>query len=273
MKQLRIVRDATLPFVGLAIVGVSWWLATDVVAAPGSFASRFAPGPAFRALGELVASGALWPHVLASAQRVAVGLLLSAAPGISLNVAIGSIRWVSRMLGPVIQVLRMVSPLAWMPLALLVFGAGTRSVVFLLVMASTWPILLSTVDGVARLDPRWSQVGRSLGASRWELVRYVVWPGVRPRVLAGLRLAVGVAWIVLVPAEMLGVDSGLGYAILDARDRLDYGELMAMLLVIAVCGIVLDGMARSLFREPRRRARRLAHPAAEMAVVEQRSRP
>ncbi|MCX2728247.1 ABC transporter permease [Thermomicrobium sp. 4228-Ro] len=271
MKQVRLLRDAMLPFVGLTVVGVLWWFLTDVAAAPGSFTSRFAPGPAFRALGELVTSGALWPHVLASAERVALGLLVSAALGIPLGVAIGSIRWVGRMLGPVIQVLRMVSPLAWMPLALLVFGTGTRSVVFLLVMAATWPILLSTVDGVARLDPRWSQVGRSLGASRWELVRHVVWPGVRPRVLAGLRLAVGVAWIVLVPAEMLGVDSGLGYAILDARDRLDYGELMAMLLVIAMCGIVLDGVARFLFREARPRARRVLRPIPEMAVVEQRS--
>ncbi|MBX6753657.1 MAG: ABC transporter permease [Thermorudis peleae] len=271
MRQVRLLRDATLPFVGLIIVGVLWWLLTDIAAAPGSFPNRFAPGPAFRALGELVSSGALWPHILASAQRVALGLLVSAALGIPLGVAIGSIRWVSRILGPVIQMLRMVSPLAWMPLALLVFGAGTRSVVFLLVMAATWPILLSTVDGVVRLDPRWSQVGRSLGASRWELVRHIVWPGVRPRVLAGLRLAVGVAWIVLVPAEMLGVDSGLGYAILDARDRLDYGELMAMLLVIAVCGIMLDGMTRLLFRESRPRARHVARFRTEMVVVEQRS--
>jgi len=270
MKLSRVVRDISLPTLGLACVVFLWWIATSVIAAPGSFASRFAPGPALRALGELVSSGALWPHVLASAKRVALGLLLAVALGIPLGIAVGSLGWVSRMLGPVIQVLRMVSPLAWMPLALLVFGTGTRSVVFLLVMAATWPILLSTADGVARLDPRWSLVGRSLGASRWELVRYVVWPGVRPRVLAGLRLAVGVAWIVLVPAEMLGVDSGLGYAILDARDRLDYGELMAMLLVIAGCGVLLDAFARWILRDTRPPGRRQPRRASRVAVVEQR---
>jgi NitT/TauT family transport system permease protein len=146
-----------------------------------------------------------------------------------------------------------------MPLALLVFGAGSRSVVFLIVLATLWPIVLSTADGVMRVDPRWLLVGRSLGASRWELLRTIVWPGIRPRVLGGMRLAVGVAWIVLVPAEMLGVDSGLGYAILDARDRLDYGELMAVLLVIGMSGVALDGLARVVLRERplvRRRGRR-----------------
>ncbi len=270
MRGLRLLGEIALSVVGLGMVAAAWWVATEVVAAPGSFASRFAPGPAFRSLSELVTSGALWPHLWASAQRVAAGLALSAAIGIPLGVAVGSLRWINRMLGPVIQVLRMVSPLAWMPLALLVFGAGTRSVVFLVVMAATWPILLSTADGVARLDPRWLQVGRSLGASRGELLRFVVWPGVRPRVLGGLRLAVGVAWIVLVPAEMLGVDSGLGYAILDARDRLDYGELMAMLLVIALSGVALDALARWLFRQPRPRARQVSRPVAEVVVAEQR---
>ncbi|MCX7622256.1 MAG: ABC transporter permease [Thermomicrobium sp.] len=270
MKRREIVRDATLPVAGLGLLLLFWWIATSVVAAPGSFAARFAPEPAFHALAELVASGDLWPHLRASAERVALGLLLSAAIGLPLGVALGSVRLLGRLLGPVVQVLRMVSPLAWMPLALLVFGAGSRSVVFLLVMAATWPILLSTADGVLRLDPRWSQVGRSLGASRWELLRFVVWPGIRPRVLAGLRLAVGVAWIVLVPAEMLGVDSGLGYAILDARDRLDYGELMAMLLVIALSGVVLDGLARWILREPRPRASRLSRPVNDLAAVGQR---
>ncbi|MCS7051886.1 MAG: ABC transporter permease [Thermomicrobium sp.] len=250
------MRDIALMGGGLALLVLGWWLATSVLAVPGSFASRFAPEPALRTLAELVRDGALWPHVRASSERVALGLALSAALGIPLGVAVGSVRWVARMLGPCMHVLRMVSPLAWMPIALLVFGAGTRSVVALLVLAAVWPIVLSTADGVARLDPRWLLVGRSLGASRWELLRYVVWPGVRPRILAGLRLAVGVAWIVLVPAEMLGVDSGLGYAVLDARDRLDYAELMAMLLVIAACGVVLDGVARWLFREPRPRAHR-----------------
>jgi len=268
VKVRSVFRDVMLRTSGLAALILIWWLATAVLASADSFASRFAPGPALRALVELAQSGELWSHLRASAERVALGLALSATLGIPLGVAVGSVRWIAQVLGPSMQVLRMVSPLSWMPVALLVFGAGTRSVVFLIVMAATWPILLSTADGVAHLDPRWPLVGRSLGASRWELLRHVVWPGVRPRVLAGLRLAVSVAWIVLVPAEMLGVDSGLGYAILDARDRLDYGELMAMLLVIAASGIVLDGVARWLFRErqaapARALVRRVHAPIAE----------
>lgn len=251
----RIWQDFVVPISGIVVLFVIWWLATERLAAPGSFASRFGPGPAFQALEELVRSGELWRHLLASAERVGLGLLLSSVLGIPLGIAIGSVRLVARALGPVIQLVRMVSPLAWMPLALLLLGAGSRSVVLLIVLAAVWPILLSTADGVARLDPRWVAVARSLGASRGESLRHVVWPGIRPRVLAGLRLAVGVAWIVLVPAEMLGVDSGLGYAILDARDRLAYGELMAMLLVIGITGLVLDGLSRWLLREPAPRRR------------------
>jgi len=253
------VRETLVGLAGIALLVLFWWAATSFLPPVGAFARRFAPEFALRALGELAASGLLWPHLVASAQRVGVGLALSALLGIPLGVVIGSVPWIARLLGPSLQLVRMVSPLAWMPLALLVFGAGSRSVVFLIVLATLWPIVLSTADGVMRVDARWLLVGRSLGASRWELLRTIVWPGIRPRVLGGMRLAVGVAWIVLVPAEMLGVDSGLGYAILDARDRLDYGELMAVLLVIGMSGVALDGLARVVLRERplvRRRGRR-----------------
>lgn len=235
---------------GLGLLVLIWWAATTLVAAPGSFANRFAPGPTLLALQELVQSGTLWSHLLASAQRVALGCLLSAGIGIPLGLTLGSVRWITQVLGPVMQFLRMVSPLTWMPLALLLFGAGSRSVIFLLVLAAVWPILLSTANGVMQLDPRWLAVGQSLGANRWELVQHIVWPGIRSHLTAGLQLAVGITWIVLVPAEMLGVDSGLGYAVLNARDRLAYGELMALLLVIGICGIVLDGLTRWLLGVP-----------------------
>jgi len=122
---------------------------------------------------------------------------------------------------------------------------------------------------VAALDPRWSTVARSLGASRGEVLWTVVWPGIRSHVLTGLRLAVGLAWLILVPAEMLGVDSGLGYFILNTRDRLAYGDLMAAILVVGACGFVIDSAARWAFRERRRRppsitdVKRLAGLAAE----------
>lgn len=143
----------------------------------------------------------------------------------------------------------MISPLSWMPLAVVLFGLGSAPVVFLVAMACVWPIALNTAAGVRGLDERWVMVARSLGASRWEIARTVLWPAVRPAVLTGIWLAVGLAWVVLVPAEMLGVDSGLGYFMLDTRDRLAYGEMMTAILLTGIIGLALDAAARAVLRD------------------------
>jgi len=129
-----------------------------------------------------------------------------------------------------------------------VAGVGDQPIYFLLTFAAVWPILLNTIAGVRQLDPRWLQLTRSLSATRWETLRRVILPGVLGHVLTGVRLSIGILWIVLVPCEMLGVSAGLGYFILDTRDRLAYSELMAMVVLIGVLGFALDACARSLHR-------------------------
>jgi NitT/TauT family transport system permease protein len=248
----RAIQQIALPLAGLVIVLVLWWLATKVLVPPYAFLARFAPDRAFAALVRLLATGQLWPHLITSLRRVLVGLAISAALGIPLGLLVGTFPLFARMSGPVFQFIRMVSPLSWTPLAIILLGVGDAPVYFLIAVACIWPIALNTSAGVAALDPRWLTVGRSLGATRWELLRAIVWPGIRPSVLTGLRLAVGVAWVILVPAEMLGVNSGLGYFVLNTRDRLAYADLMAAILVIGACGFCLDGAARWLFRERRR---------------------
>lgn len=187
------------------------------------------------ALAQLLTSGALVPHLLVSLRRVLLGLALSAALGLPLGLLVGGSRRFARLSGPIYQFLRMVSPLSWTPLAIIVLGVGDRPVYFLLAIGGVWPV-----------------VGRSLGGTHWEVARTVGWPAIRPQVLTGLRLAVGLTWIILVPAEMLGVDSGLGYFLLDTRDRLAYADLVATILVIGLCGFLLDRAARWLLRERRR---------------------
>src|SRR5699024_6155160 len=123
-------------------------------------------------------------------------------------------------------------------------GIGDRPVQVLIALAAVWPVVLNTAAGVRALDPGWLLVARSLGANRRELLRSIIAPGIATPVLTGLRLALGIGWIVLVPAEMLGVDSGLGYFVLDCRDRLAYDELVATVLVIGVIGALLDGVLR-----------------------------
>jgi NitT/TauT family transport system permease protein len=158
----------------------------------------------------------------------------------------------------------MISPLAWAPLAVMVFGVGDAPVYFLIAVGCVWAIVLNVAAGVHALDPRWLLLARSLGATPVETFHTIVWPGIRAHVVTGFRLAVGLAWIIVVPAEMLGVDSGLGYAVLNTRDRLAYGELMAMILIIGACGFVMDLGVRWLVAD--RRGRRDAPSRTQPAV-------
>jgi len=240
---------------GLLVALAIWWLAIALVTEPGSIQARLAPGDALATLGRLTVEGELTEHVFASLRRILAGLLLAAAIGIPLGLLLGSAPALARTSGGVFGVLRNISPLAWTPVAIIFLGVGDAPVVFLIAIGATWPIMMNTQAGVANLDPTWIRVSRSLGATRLETLRHVVWPGVRPNVLTGVRIATGLAWVILVPAEMLGVDSGLGYFILDARDRFAYDELIAAVIAIGLLGLVIDAGTRLLLDPRRRRAR------------------
>lgn len=167
------------------------------------------------------------------------GRVLLGAP---LGLLVGSAPLAERILQPPFQLLRMISPLAWMPVAVLAFPSWDGAIVFLIAAAAIWPILFSTAAGVKRVDPVWLAMARNLGAGRLAALRAVIVPAVLQDILTGLRLALGVAWIVLVPAEYLGVTSGLGYAINDARDTLSYDRLAALVLLIGLIGYALDSV-------------------------------
>ncbi|WP_262424882.1 ABC transporter permease [Brachybacterium sp. Z12] len=204
------------------------------------------------ALLSLLSTGVLLQDLLTSTMRLLLGLLIAAALGIPAGVLIGMhrpTRWATAL--PV-QFVRMISPLSWAPVAVALLGVGSAPVVFLVAAAALWPILLGTSAAVAAIDQRFIAVAHTLGASRWEMIRTVLIPSVQPAVLQSVRLALGIAWVVLVPAEMLGVTSGLGYEILNARDRLAYDEMLVVILVIGVLGTVIDQLARMVL-SPRRR--------------------
>ncbi|MGH2402705.1 MAG: ABC transporter permease, partial [Candidatus Limnocylindria bacterium] len=211
----RLAADVALGLLGFAGVVGLWWAAIALVVPPDSFLARFAPHEAADSLARLLGSGQLTGHIAASLRRIAVGLAVAAAIGIPLGLALGSLSAFGRAAGPVFGFVRMISPLAWTPLAIVLFGIGDAPVFFLIAIGGMWPIVLNTAAGVGGLDRGWLLVAASLGGTRSEVVRHVVWPGIRAQLLTGLRLATGLAWIILVPAEMLGVDSGLGYFILD----------------------------------------------------------
>jgi NitT/TauT family transport system permease protein len=215
-------------------------------------AGYFAPAEAFKAAKEMIASGALNVHTIDSLRRVGVGLGLAVLFGLPIGLILGGSKLFERSAGLFFQLLRMVSPLSWMPLAVIFLGIGDAPAYFLLAFSGVWPIIINVAAGVAALDKRWITLAKSMSATKFEILVKIVLPGVVDHLLTGVRLSVGVVWIVLVPAEMLGVQSGLGYFILDARDRMAYGELVVTIVYIGFLGAALDYWARWLRRKWRR---------------------
>jgi len=237
---------AWAPLAGLALALAAWTLLTSPAVGLNPILEVFSPARALEALNRVVQQQRTWTHILVSLRRVGVGLAIAFLAGVPAGLLIGRLRWLERASSGAIQFVRMISPISWMPIAVMVLGIGDAPIYFLLAVSAVWPILLSTAEGVRRVDRRWIEMARSLGASSAEILRHVVIPAVASHVVTGLRLGLGVAWIVLVPAEMLGVRAGLGYAILDARDRLAYPEVMAIILVIGFIGWSMDALIRRI---------------------------
>jgi NitT/TauT family transport system permease protein len=240
---------SALTRIGAVIAAILlWWISTDVWSVDNPILGAMSPVDAVDALTKQLIGGTIVETVAVSLGRLLGGLLIATVVGVILGLAIGSRKRVDEATSVIIQFLRMVSPLAWTPIAIVLFGIGSPPVVFLIAIAAVWPVTMNTVAGVRALDPNWGLLARSLGATPFEILKTIVVPGIRPHVLTGIRLALGVAWIVIVPAEMLGVDSGLGYQILNARDQLDYSLLAAIMLLIGVIGYSLDWLTQWSFK-------------------------
>ncbi len=238
------------PFIGIVTLLLAWWFGGWLIANnpdTESFAG-FAPAPAFARLLELTENGAVFTAIMPSLARIGLGLLWATLIGVPVGVAIGLYAGLREVTHVPFQFLRMISPLAWMPIAVLAFSSWDGAIVFLIAIAAVWPILFSTAQGVRRIDPLWFKVARNLGADSIQMLRRIILPAIGQDIFAGIRLAVGVAWIVLVPAEYLGVTSGLGYAINDARDTLEYDTLAAMVVVIGIIGFLLDAVCVNLIK-------------------------
>jgi NitT/TauT family transport system permease protein len=247
----KIMQNGGYSAIGIVCLLLAWWVGGWMIANnpdTSSFAD-FAPEPAFARLLDLIQSGAVMKAVIPSIERIGLGLLWAVVIGVPVGVAIGLYASLREVTHIPFQFLRMISPLAWMPIAVLAFSTWNSAIVFLITVAAIWPILFSTAQGVRRIDPLWFKVSRNLGADGLQMLRRIIMPAIGQDIFAGIRLAVGVAWIVLVPAEYLGVTSGLGYAINDARDTLEYDTLAAIVVVIGVLGYFLDGICVKLIQK------------------------
>ncbi|CAM5203876.1 Bicarbonate transport system permease protein CmpB [Castellaniella defragrans] len=233
---------------GLLVLLLLWGGGILLLGQNLAMARLFSPFQALPSLVHLLADNQLTMHTLVSLRRVAVGLFWALIFGVPIGLAVGASTRLESATSGAFQFLRMISPLSWMPVAVMLFGIGDAPIYFLPSFAAVWPIILNTSAGVRQLDRRWLMLARSLSATRREILWKIVIPGSLGHILTGLRLAIGIVWIILVPCEMLGVSSGLGYFILDTRDRLAYSELMAVIVLIGALGFALDAAAQRLHR-------------------------
>jgi NitT/TauT family transport system permease protein len=238
-----LVRLRPLAFIGVLLL--LWQIA--VSRHPG----HLVPGPVevLRGIFDLMQHGLLLKYVVASLFRVTWGFALAALLAIPLGLVIG---WYSRAemaFNPLIQILRPISPLAWIPIAILWFGVGDLSAVFLIFLCCFFPLLLTSVQAVRSIPDVYLNAGRNFGLSPAAMVRRVLYPAVMPQLIIGLRITLGVAWLVVVAAEMIAVNSGLGFLIVDARNAGNrYDLVVAGMIMIGVIGWLLDIGMRSLER-------------------------
>jgi ABC-type nitrate/sulfonate/bicarbonate transport system permease component len=199
-----------------------------------------APSATLHALVELARAGYLWRDVGASVLRVTIGFSFAAFAAISLGLALGIWRNAAAYILPVIELIRPISVLAWIPLAILWFGLGDHSAWFIIFLGSFFPIFTNTYLGACSVAPIHIQVAQCFGAGRWLFLRRVMFPSALPYIIAGLRVGLGVGWTCVIAAELIAATSGLGYMIQLARTMIETENVMAGMIVIGVIGFIMN---------------------------------
>lgn len=223
---------------GLALLILVWQLVVTI----GQFNEALFPGPwiVFTALIQLITDGTLFIHLKDSMLRFVIGYFIAAITAITAGLLLGRSTVLWHIIDPIIQLLRPVSPVAWSPFVVLVFGIGNTPAIVIIFIAAFFPILLTTVNGVRNVESHYIKLADNLQFNRFDLYRKIIFPAALPSIMGGLHIAIGTAWIFLVAGEMVGAQSGLGYLIVDARNMLHLPNVLAGIVIIGVCGFLLD---------------------------------
>ena len=239
----RRVRTLALP---LALLG-AWQIVSTVVL--DKTTATLLPPPTAVALGfwELIANGDLPRHAFDSLKREVVAFCW-ACLAIPLGLAMGWWKWVNEQIDPVMEILRPIPPLAWIPLSILWFGIGDMQNQFIIFLGMFFPILLNTIAGVKNIEPNLVRAARCLGASETRVLRRVVLWAALPQILTGIRVGLGVGWMALVAAELVGANSGLGFLINDARTVLRTDHVIVGMITIGIIGLIIDRAIRMIGR-------------------------
>lgn len=253
----RIARSVAVPLlVLLAWEGVSraGLVSPIVLPAPSQVARRWVAyllplqprDPAAQGLVAWALSGELPRDALASLLRVATGFAIGAGLALPLGLLMGARPRVYELMNPVVQLLRPIPPIAFIPLAILWFGLGNPPAFFLISLGAFFPVLMNTIAGVRNVDGIYLRAARNLGAGEWTLFWRVIVPAAMPYILAGVRIGIGVAFIVVIVAEMIAVNSGLGYRILEAREYFWSDKVIAGMISIGLAGLGIDAVMNRL---------------------------
>jgi NitT/TauT family transport system permease protein len=232
-----------VPLALVALMISAWWVAVVKSQTPYFPTPRQVVG----GITELVRNGTLVQHVSASLMRVTVGYLSALMVAVPLGVIMGWFPRVFVAVNPLIQLLRPISPIAWIPLAILWFGIGNLSPIFLIFLSSFFPLVVGTVSGVHGVEREYVRAAMNFGFTGNRILRLVVVPAALPQIIVGMRIGLGIAWLVVVAAEMIAIDSGLGYLIIDSRNAGNrYDLVVAAMVIIGIIGFLLDNAMRRL---------------------------
>jgi sulfonate transport system permease protein len=243
---LRNVGNRLLPWLVPVALAALWQIASSL----GWLSTRVLPAPVevVTAAWKLAASGELWTHVKVSAGRALAGLAVGGSLGLALGLLTGSLRFFETLLDSTIQMVRNVPALALIPLVILWFGIDETAKLFLISVSVFFPIYLNTFHGIRNVDPGLIEMGRTYGLSRWQLYWQVVLPGALSSILVGLRFSLGLMWVILIVAETISAQAGIGYLTMNAREFLQTDIVLVGILLYALLGKLADVFARGLER-------------------------
>jgi NitT/TauT family transport system permease protein len=245
-EKTNIAKSLLLPL-AVVIALIAIWMA---VWASGAFHESAFPSPlaVLRGFGVELKSGRLINDLITSLFRVSCGFGLAAALGIPLGLWLGQKLAARMAFLPIINFFRNLSPLAWMPFAILWFGVGDSSAIFLIFLAAFFPVILATMAAVANIPTVYFRVAQNYGINGWERLTQVTLPAILPQVITTLRVTAGLSWLVVVAAEMIAGRDGLGFAVMDSRNGLRTDLLVVQMIVIGLIGVALDRLLVQLTR-------------------------
>ncbi|MDQ7954279.1 MAG: aliphatic sulfonate ABC transporter permease SsuC [Pseudomonadota bacterium] len=223
---------------------VAWQIASSL----GWLSTRVLPAPVdvVKAAWSLTVSGELWTHVKVSAGRALLGLAIGGGAGLALGLLTGSVKFFETLLDSTIQMVRNIPALALIPLVILWFGIDETAKLFLISVSVFFPIYLNTFHGIRNVDPQLIEMGRTYGLTRWQLYRDVILPGALSSILVGLRFSLGLMWVILIVAETISAQAGIGYLTMNAREFLQTDVVLVGILLYALLGKLADVFARAL---------------------------